>query len=135
MAKSIKSSGGVVFNIYINFKEDISTVSYLKDIYWYDYKIKKSYNFKCSYLKFDRQWNKEINDYINVPIPVIENINVINKNKESLKNILRKYLNYNSSDLEIISESDKGLIVQISNNELDYFEDFLKRDGFNYNIL
>ena len=135
MAKNIKNSGGADFNIYIDFGQDKEQIPHLKDFYWYEPKLKKSYTFKCSKLNFKQEYIKEIDDYVNTPIPITENIAIKSLNKDSLRNSINEYLNYNSSNLEITAQSDKGLVVSISNEELDDFTDYLKRKGFIFNIL
>ncbi len=118
-----------------NIKEKVES-----NLQWYDIILKKMNFFKGGKLEFKYQKDEELeklgykNPYRTLP-QVVELERAVSKkitNKDEINKWFRDYLNYNNTNIEIISSGDSGIEVDVPDNEIDDFKYELDRNRFNY---
>ena len=118
-----------------NIKEKVEN-----SLQWYDTILKKMNTFKGGKLEFKYQKDEELeklgykNPYRTLP-QVVELERTISKkitNKEEVIKWFKNYMNYNNSNIEIVSSGDSGIEINVPDNEVDDFKYELDRNRFDY---
>ena len=118
-----------------NIKEKVEN-----SLQWYDTILKKMNTFKGGKLEFKYQKDEELeklgykNLYRTLP-KVVELERTISKkitNKEEVIKWFKNYMNYNNSNIEIVSSGDSGIEINVPDNEVDDFKYELDRNRFDY---
>ncbi len=118
-----------------NIKEKVEN-----NLQWYNTVLKKMNIFKGGKLEFKYQKDEELeklgykNPYRTLP-QVVELERTISKkitNKDEVNKWFKSYMNYNISDIEIISSGATGIEINIPEKEVDDFKYELNRNMFEY---
>jgi hypothetical protein len=109
-----------------------------KDLLWYDPIFMKMKTFKGGYLKFeygmDEDLVKEGYPYPYRMMPKVadlyESVNKNVTNKEDVIKWYSDYINYNDSEVAIVSQVSNGIDFNVPDNELDSFLYECERNNF-----
>lgn len=136
--------------VVVDFSEidDLVETKVEKDLLWYDHLRREMLKFKGGQLVFEYRhddWLEQLPEgdrerlgyktpYRMLP-KVIELKSKIKEKRLNKKEILdwfKGYKNYNTTDAEIVAQSDKRLVFRIPDEEYGEFTDELDRNRFKY---
>jgi len=126
--------------IYFSAKNERIKEKVENNLLWYDTILKKMNTYKGGKLEFKYQKDEELeklgykNPYRTLP-EVVELKEVKTKqtnNKDEVVKWFKRYVNYNRSNIEIISSGSEGIEIDVPENEIDDFKYQLDRNRFDY---
>lgn len=105
-----------------------------KDLLWYDTELKTMKKFKGGVLEFKYEYDPDLKKNRLLPYPkeIFTKVTKKIQDVDYTNKMLNIYIDRYSISCSVVEKNNRGIIVDVSDDEVQYFKNFMDDSGINY---